>query len=213
MGAGGSGSYLLDFLAKTPVREIHLFDRDRFLQHNAFRAPGAPSIEVLREIPHKVHYLSGIYSKMRTGIIPHEIYIDASNADHLKDFDFVFLCMDGGEAKKGLIEKLEGFGIGFIDVGMGLNLIDDRLTGIVRTTLSTPDRREHIHSKNRIPLTGDGHDNVYATNIQIAELNALNAALAVLKWKKIRGFYADTERECSSLYMIDGNTIVNEDQH
>ena len=41
IGLGGTGSYVLDQLAKTPVREIHLFDGDLFLQHNAFRAPGA----------------------------------------------------------------------------------------------------------------------------------------------------------------------------
>ena len=44
-GLGGTGSYVLDFVAKTPVWEIHLYDGDMFLQHNAFRAPGAPSME------------------------------------------------------------------------------------------------------------------------------------------------------------------------
>jgi len=42
VGLGGTGSYVLDFVAKTPVGEIHLFDGDEFLQHNAFRTPGAP---------------------------------------------------------------------------------------------------------------------------------------------------------------------------
>ncbi len=40
VGLGGSGSYVLDFVAKTGVREIHLFDDDLFHQHNAFRRPG-----------------------------------------------------------------------------------------------------------------------------------------------------------------------------
>jgi hypothetical protein len=31
--------------------------------------------------------------------------------------------------------------------------------------------------------------NEYHTNIQIAELNALNASLAVIKYKQLRGFY------------------------
>ena len=51
VGVGGTGSYILDLVAKTPVREIHLFDGDDFLQHNAFRSPGAPSLEELRVIP------------------------------------------------------------------------------------------------------------------------------------------------------------------
>ncbi|MFZ0774022.1 MAG: ThiF family adenylyltransferase [Candidatus Sulfotelmatobacter sp.] len=49
IGLGGTGSYLLDFLAKTPVKEIHLFDRDKYLQHNAFRSPGAASGEELEK--------------------------------------------------------------------------------------------------------------------------------------------------------------------
>lgn len=43
VGLGGSGSYILDYLAKTPVKEIHLYDGDGFYQHNAFRSPGGPS--------------------------------------------------------------------------------------------------------------------------------------------------------------------------
>ena len=31
IGAGGTGGYILDFVAKTPVREIRIFDGDEFL--------------------------------------------------------------------------------------------------------------------------------------------------------------------------------------
>jgi hypothetical protein len=44
VGLGGTGSYVLDFLAKTPIAEIHLFDGDTLYNHNAFRAPGAASL-------------------------------------------------------------------------------------------------------------------------------------------------------------------------
>ena len=47
IGLGGTGSYILDMLAKTPVSEIHLFDGDDFLTHNAFRSPGAASLDDL----------------------------------------------------------------------------------------------------------------------------------------------------------------------
>jgi tRNA A37 threonylcarbamoyladenosine dehydratase len=46
---GGTGSYILDLVAKTAVMEIHLFDGDDFNQHNAFRAPGAASLEDLEK--------------------------------------------------------------------------------------------------------------------------------------------------------------------
>ena len=46
---------------------------------------------------------------------------------------------------------------------------------------------------------------------QIADLNALSAVLAVIKWKKRRGFYADLENEHHTTYTIDGNAITNEE--
>jgi hypothetical protein len=46
---GGTGAYILDLVAKTRAKEIHIFDGDAYLTHNAFRAPGAASLEELRE--------------------------------------------------------------------------------------------------------------------------------------------------------------------
>ena len=67
---GGTGSYVLDLVAKTPVPEIHLFDGDRLLNHNAFRSPGAPTLAQLGEKQLKVTYFADIYSRMRrVGVI------------------------------------------------------------------------------------------------------------------------------------------------
>ena len=211
VGLGGTGSYILDFVAKTPVREIHVFDGDDFLQHNAFRSPGAPSSEELRAIPQKVRHHASRYDPMRNGIVEHDVYLDEGNIDALEGMDFAFICVDRGESKRPVIEKLEELDIPFIDVGMGLELIDDRLQGIVRVTASTSDKRDHVRDQKRIGLSGGGADGVYSRNIQIAELNALNAALAVIKWKKLLGFYRDLENEHFSAYTLDGNVIVNED--
>ncbi len=212
IGLGGTGSYILDLVAKTWVREIHIFDGDEFLQHNAFRAPGAPSIEELRSIPKKVTHHSNRYAKMRKGIISHDFHIDASNVSLLKDMEFVFLCVDKGNVKLPIIEKLEDLDIPFIDVGMGIELADDKLLGVLRVTTSTPMKRDHIRERNRIGFSGGDDDGIYSRNIQIAELNALNAALAVIKWKKLAGFYLDLEHEHFSTYTLDGNVINNEDK-
>ena len=37
IGLGGTGSYILDFVAKTPVEEIHLFDDDNLVQTQCFQ--------------------------------------------------------------------------------------------------------------------------------------------------------------------------------
>jgi hypothetical protein len=142
--------------------------------------------------------------------VAHPKALDASNLDLLNGVTFAFISMDAGEEKGLVIEKLETIGAAFVDVGMGLELDDGSLGGILRVTASTPDKRDHV--RNRISFAGGGEKNVYATNIQINELNALNAALAVIKWKKIRGFYRDLEREHHSTYTTDGNMLLNGDE-
>jgi hypothetical protein len=210
IGLGGTGSYVLDLVAKTPVSEIHLFDADRFLQHNAFRAPGAPSMDELREAPLKVNYWADKYLKMHRNITPHAAAIGADNLHLLEGLTFTFICIDGGSAKGLIFQKLEALGIAFIDVGMGLQLVDGTLGAILRVTASTPDKRAHVH-QGRVPLDGGEADNIYNTNIQVADLNAFNAALAVLKWKKIRGFYRDYKQEHYCTFTTDCHMLLNED--
>lgn len=60
IGLGGTGSYVLDLIAKVPARFIHLYDGDRYLQHNAFRSPGAISGPELAEKPYKVDHWCGL---------------------------------------------------------------------------------------------------------------------------------------------------------
>ncbi|NVJ00810.1 ThiF family adenylyltransferase [Myxococcus sp. AM009] len=210
IGLGGTGSYVLDFVAKTPVREIRLFDGDEFLQHNAFRAPGAASIEELREAPKKVDHLKAIYSRMHRRIVAHAVLLDVGTIHLLDGVSFAFVCVDAGPAKRVIVGRLEALGVPFVDVGMGLELVDGSLGGILRVTASTPRKRDHVH-KGRISFEGGGVDDLYSSNIQVADLNALNAVLAVIKWKKLRGFYRDLEREHHSTYTTDGNMLLNSD--
>ena len=93
IGVGGTGSYVLDQVAKTPVSEIHLFDGDVFCQHNAFRAPGAPTKEILELSQKKVDYLSELYGHMHKGIVAHPTYVNETNVEELSGLDFVFLCL------------------------------------------------------------------------------------------------------------------------
>ena len=210
IGLGGTGSYVLDFVAKTPAQEIRLFDGDEFLQHNAFRTPGAPSIDQLRDAPAKVEYLKAIYSRMHRGIVAHPVRLDASNLNLLDGISFAFVCTDPGDEKRMIIQKLEAIDVAFVDVGMGLELTEGSLGGILRVTASTPKKRDHVH-QGRISFAGGAADDVYSSNIQVADLNALNAVLAVVKWKKLRGFYRDLEHEHHCTYTTDGNLLLNTD--
>jgi hypothetical protein len=210
IGLGGTGSYILDLVAKTQVKEIHLYDADWFLQHNAFRAPGAPPIEKLRERYKKADYFKELYSSMHKNIFSHTEYIGADNVEKLSEIDFVFVCIDKNEVKKLLLKYFGEKKTSFIDVGMGIEKVDDQLIGIIRVTTSTENKRDHVLSKDRIPLS-DREDAEYSKNIQIADLNALNAALAVIKWKKLYGFYQDFEKENFTTYSINVSQLLNED--
>ena len=208
IGLGGSGSYILDMVAKTPVAEIRVFDADEFLQHNAFRAPGAPGLDVLREAPKKVDYFKSIYEKMHRGITAIAEAVTPENLDLLRGIHFAFLSLDAGESKAAIIGWLEAQSIPFVDIGMGLELGEQGLTGILRVTASTPSNRQK--ARTHIPFEGGGANDLYSSNIQVADLNALNAILAVIKWKKLFGFYCDLEGEHHSTYTLDGNLLLNE---
>lgn len=211
VGLGGTGAYVLDLVAKTPARAIHIFDGDDFLHHNAFRSPGAPSLDQLRNKQKKVDYLKAIYARMHTKISAHACYIDEQNVDLLRQMNYVFICVDKGWVKRLIIDKLIEWHTPFVDVGMGVHIVESEksLVGIVRVTSATGANDHHI--TGRISFDEDIDDD-YRRNIQIADLNALNAALAVVKWKKQFGFYQDMAREHHSTYTINVNMLLNQDE-
>ena len=197
IGLGGTGSYLLDQVAKTPVAEIHLYDGDVFCQHNAFRAPGAPCIDVFEKQPFKTDYFQGIYSNMHRCIHSHPYHLDEHNVCELDGLDFIFLAMDSGVCKKVIVNHLLSRNITFIDTGISINRADDSLIGMARSTVS--------HSGNRQAV--DAHisfdeveQDLYQTNIQTADLNAFCALNAIMQWKKSLGFYRDDAHAMNCVY-------------
>jgi hypothetical protein len=210
VGLGGTGSYVLDLVAKSTVREIHLFDDDLYLQHNAFRSPGATDLKDLERQILKVEYLRETYSRLRSGIVAHATRVTEVNVSELKAFNFVFVCVDKGPARKLILDALCAYGVAFVDVGMGIEVTDDqKLFAVCRTTSATIGRISHLQS--RVPTADIDAEGAYTQNIQIAELNALNAAFAVLKWKKIFGTYEDTEQEHHSTYSTNFHLLTGEE--
>lgn len=209
VGLGGTGSYILDFIAKTPVKQIHLFDGDKFSSHNAFRAPGAASKDDLHRQLYKVEYFKEIYSRMHNGVVEHPTHVDETNIEQLRGMACVFVCIDAGPQKKFIVDKLAEFGTLFIDVGIGLYAINDKIGGTLQAVTSTPANREQARA--RLSFAATDEVNEYDKNIQIADLNALNAVFAIIRWKKLREFYFDNKRERYNGYTIGGNLLLNED--
>lgn len=79
IGLGGTGSFLLDGLAKTPVKEIHLYDHDILEPHNAFRFPSALPMDIVFGRWKKTDVLSDIYGQFRSGVISHPERITEAN--------------------------------------------------------------------------------------------------------------------------------------
>ncbi|WP_273735407.1 ThiF family adenylyltransferase [Mycolicibacterium septicum] len=206
IGLGGTGAHILDALAKTPVLTIHLYDGDYFRTHNAFRAPGAASLEDLAAGMQKVDYYTMTYSAMRRAIIPHPVYVTAENVNELLDANFVFLAMDTGPDKRIIVETLIANGIPFIDTGVGLSKDHGGVNGQLRITTSTAGRSDHIASDGLISYFV-GEDAEYDTNLQVDELNALTANIAIIRYKKLLGFYADVEDERHTVYVVDSGEL------
>ncbi|HEY9100342.1 MAG TPA: ThiF family adenylyltransferase [Thiobacillus sp.] len=211
VGLGGTGSYVLDFVSKTPVREIHLFDGDTFLQHNAFRAPGAASKEILAEKLPKSIYYTRVYEAMHRGIVPHDAYLTDENIRQLAGFDFVFLCVDRGPVRKLISNFLQAEQIPFVDVGMELQMGPEaqNLIGTCRVTMCTPEKFDHF--TRHAPIADDAAEDLYRKNIQVADMNAMNAALAVGKWKRYCNFYQDLFHVHHTTYSINSQSLTRDE--
>lgn len=188
IGLGGTGAYILDFLVKTPVREIRTFDLDLFYVHNAFRSPGRLQENELGKRKSEVYYSR--YENFRNGLTSEPKFIDATCSTDLDGVTFAFVCVDKGTSRAGIFDLLISMHIPFIDVGMGLNRKHGPLSGMLRTTYYSAEDGEKVREKGLAELA-DSPDDMYRTNIQIGELNALNACLAIIRFKQLRGFYLE----------------------
>ena len=209
IGLGGTGSFLLDQLAKTWVCEIHLYDGDQLLNHNLFRSPGSPEPDLLREFPAKVDYYARVYGRMHSGITAHPVKVTAANVDELAGFDFVFVCVDKGSARREIAQGLHRLGVPFIDTGIGVGLQEDCLDGCARITLIRPDMA-WPEVERLLPFGDDKEEvDIYRTNVQIGALNAFNALMAIMRWMRWTSFLADERDELNAVYMLEGNNIAN----
>ncbi len=186
IGIGGTGSYILDQIAKTPVDEIHLFDDDEFCQHNAFRAPGAADREAFSEIKKKTDYFKSVYSHMHKNIVSHPYRVDANTIDDLSSMDFVFISIDSGPSKRVIIDKLLQEKIPFVDCGIDVTQDGYFLNGLARATMCSNGDADVV---NNFISFEEANGDLYNSNIQTADLNCLCAMMAVIEWKKLCGFY------------------------
>src|SRR5258706_15320911 len=109
-----------------------------------------------------------------------------------------------------LMNHLRSRGIPFIDVGMNLRMVlsNSSLVGSCRSTLSTPQRSDHL--AQYAPVDIDDEDALYRQNIQVADMNALNAQLAVMQWKQYFGFYQDDFHVHNLTFAVNSMSLVRD---
>jgi hypothetical protein len=149
---------------------------------------------------------------MHKGIFAHDFYVRSNNLSYLDKCSFVFLSIDSGNARREITTYLINKEIPFIDVGLGIETLDidgeeTSLRGSCRATLVTPDKHDHV--ENSLTFIDDDHDlAIYESNIQIADMNSMNAVLAVSRWKQFKGFYHDgTDLAHNLTYTISFQSI------
>lgn len=206
VGVGGTGSYLLDALSREEIERIDLYDHDVIEPKNTFRMPGAMSREDAYAGYNKALWVASCYAAMRTGVTGHSLRIDADNVAELARADFVFIAVDHGPSRGVIARFLVEQRIPFIDVGIGVDKRADvaALIARARVTLVTPDS---VHLVDALPTADDSEEAVY-NNIQVLEINALNAMLAVIRFKQYLGFYAADEHPDVIKYVSSWNALL-----
>lgn len=205
IGLGGTGSYILDKVAKMPLKEIHLIDGDSFDLNNAYRAPGGLSTNDFKERTSKVDYFTQKYGTMHKAIIPHDCMLKPDNLNILDGMDFAFIAIDSVKSKNIIANYLISKKIPFVDSGLGvIRCKDERLGGIIQVTTATPEKYDHL--KDIFGKEGV-NDDLYHTNIQIAVLNSLAADLSVIQWLKMLGYLDMSEMLYNFIYDIGYNTF------
>jgi hypothetical protein len=194
IGLGGTGAYVLDLVAKTPVMEIHLLDPDKIDWHNFMRAPGAPTFKEIesrrKEGARKVGYYHTKYASLREGIHPHPVRVDSPSLfrEYLSDhpIDYAFVCIDqeteGDSPRQDAVySALSEVAIPFIDSGVSITVENRAVRGAVTTSAYDAGSAAW---KGAIPNASvEGNAPGYR-NIQLPEVNALAASLAVMEWRR-----------------------------
>ena len=194
IGLGGTGAYVLDLIAKTPVNEIHLLDADHIDWHNFMRAPGAPTCEEVESVREarllKVNYYHSKYASLRDGIYAHPIRVDNSTVfgEFLIAYplNYAFVCIDqlkdsDSPRQDVVYSVLSEAGIPFIDSGVSITIEDRAVRGVVTTSAYSAGCLKWKYAIPNARVWGymPGY-----RNVQLPEVNALAASLAVMEWRR-----------------------------
>ena len=217
IGLGGTGAFLLDLIAKTPVSQIHLIDDDIVEWHTFKRAPAAPTedeIEMVRVGSLlKVEYYCSKYSAFRDGVHGHPVRVDSEGmfaefaAEHL--IDFAFICIDqlteGDSPRQDVVyQAVSASGVPFIDSGVSITLEDSSVRGAVTTSFYEGGSDAWRNAIPNARLHGDAPG--YG-NVQLPEVNSVAASFAVMEWRRRTGQYVSEVPSFYQKYLLEKGDV------
>ena len=221
IGLGGTGAYVLDLIAKTPVQAIHLLDSDRVDWHNLMRAPGARTNDAIKFLRKnrldKVVYYHAKYNTLREGIHTHAVRVDSSTrfAEFLSEYpvDYAFVCIDqrkdcDSPRQDVVYAALSEAGVPFIDSGVSITVENDSVSGAVTTSAYAAGS---LAWKDAIPNARvEGNAPGYR-NVQLPEVNALAASLAVMEWRRRTEQYVSKSASFLHRFRLETPRITSAD--
>ena len=193
IGAGGTGGFIVDMIAKCNVASIDIYDDDVVSQHTQLRWPGIVNRGVVEEHKNKAEYLAQIYaSRTNKNIKGHPLRVRRQYLTYFQNMTMVFVAVDRGADRREILTGLTELGVNFIDCGIDLRRQTDGLTASARVVRSAcdDDRGKRLELVEKTPHKDVG-EGMYEAAVQTAEINALNATMAVIAWKQGIGFYKD----------------------
>ena len=218
IGLGGTGAFLLDLIAKTPLSEIYLFDSDCVDWHTLMRAPGVPTAEEIEQVRAgsllKVDYYRSKYSVFRDGIYVRPVRVE--NPEMFAEFvaehpiDFAFICIDqfteGDSARQDAVyQAVSAAGVPFIDSGVSITIEDCAVRGAVTTTAyeAGSDMWEGAVPNSRLHGDALGY-----RNVQLPEVNAAAALFAVMEWRRRTGQYVLESPSFYQKFLLEKGQII-----
>ena len=217
IGLGGTGAFLFDLIAKTPVSEIHLLDPDIVESHTFKRAPAAPTAGEIEMVETgsllKVDYYRSKYQAFREGVHVHPVRVDSEDmlvefvAEH--SIDFVFICIDqlteGDSARQDVVyQAVSASGVPFIDSGVSITVEDCSVRGSVTTSYyaAGSDAWKDAIPNGRLHGDAPGY-----SNVQLPEVNAAGAVFAVMEWRRRTGQYVSEVPWFLQKFVLDKGSI------
>ena len=218
IGLGGTGAFLLDLIAKTPLSEIHLFDSDCVDWHTLMRAPGVPTADELEQVRAgsllKVDYYRSKYPAFRDGIRGHSVRVESPEmfaefvAEH--PIDFAFICIDqlteGGSARQDAVYRaVSAADVPFIDSGVSITIEDCAVRGAVTTTAYAAGSGMWEGAIPNARLHGDAPG---YRNVQLPEVNAAAALFAVMEWRRRTGQYVSEAPSFYQKFLLEKGQVI-----